>query len=85
MGDFVLTSLRSPSLAGAVGRQIQGRLGGVTTLTGAFTGLVPFCAFSAVNGMLDGRADSDPQTRFMKILEIFDSPNRKKRRVSWKE
>lgn len=24
MGDFVLTSLRSPSLAGAVGRQIQG-------------------------------------------------------------
>lgn len=40
MGDFVLTSLRSPSLAGAVGRQIQGRLGlgGATALTGAFTG-----------------------------------------------
>lgn len=84
MGDFVLTSLRSPSLAGAVGRQIQGRLGGVTALTGAFTGAF-FRAFSAVNGMLNGRADSDPQTKFMKILEIFDSSDWKKRRVSCKE
>lgn len=32
--------------------------------------------------MLDGRADSDPQTKFMRILEIFDSSARKKRRVS---
>jgi hypothetical protein len=38
MGDFVLTSLRSPSLAGAVGRQIQGRLGGSHGPDGAFTG-----------------------------------------------
>lgn len=80
----MLTSLRSPSLAGAVGRQIQGRLGGVTALTGAFTGAL-FRAFPAVNGMLDGRADSDPQAKFMKILEIFGSSDWKKRRVSWKE
>lgn len=65
MGSFVLTSLRSPSLAGAVGRQIQGRLGGITALTGLL--LVPFSCF------LGCQWDAWRESRFGPADEIYEN------------
>lgn len=64
-GDFVLTSLRSPSLAGAVGRQIQGRLGGSHGPDGAFTGAF-LCFFGC-------QWDAGRASRFGPADEIYEN------------